>query len=213
MPSLRHLAVHYYSQVIDRVNTIKDDTTQHVRKFNRMTQSWERDRTTRTTQPVYSNRPESSSNPANHAPKGTVSCHVVSIKKYPYVPKNPRDLIHKPINETEWPQKADLRDAWSDQNFSRNTVTHPYAQDPTRKVRTQPLTAGWLNISRHFIQEQTMTHLSKGLRKVRVDWIHLNYDFKTKEEYSSRFETVDLPLTKPYWQSASWPYRSTYMCL
>jgi hypothetical protein len=39
MPSKRHLAVHYYSQVIDKVNTIKDDTTQHVRKFNRMTQS------------------------------------------------------------------------------------------------------------------------------------------------------------------------------
>jgi hypothetical protein len=34
MPSKRHL---YYCQVIDRVNTIKDDTTQHVGKFNRMT--------------------------------------------------------------------------------------------------------------------------------------------------------------------------------
>jgi hypothetical protein len=29
MPSKRHLSVYYYSQVIDRVNTIKDDTTQH----------------------------------------------------------------------------------------------------------------------------------------------------------------------------------------
>jgi hypothetical protein len=43
MPSKRNLTVHYYSQVIDRVNTIKDDTTLHVRKFNKMTQSWKRD--------------------------------------------------------------------------------------------------------------------------------------------------------------------------
>jgi hypothetical protein len=33
--------------------------------------------------------------------------HVVSMKTYPHVPKNPRDLIHKP-NETEWPQMAAL---------------------------------------------------------------------------------------------------------
>jgi hypothetical protein len=39
IPSKRHLVVHYYSQVIDRVNTIKDVPTQHVRKFDRMTQS------------------------------------------------------------------------------------------------------------------------------------------------------------------------------
>jgi hypothetical protein len=39
MPIKRHLAVHCYSQVIDRVNTIKDDTTRHVRKFNKTTQS------------------------------------------------------------------------------------------------------------------------------------------------------------------------------
>jgi hypothetical protein len=33
MPSKRHLAVHYYSQVIDRINTIKDDTTQTCTKI------------------------------------------------------------------------------------------------------------------------------------------------------------------------------------
>jgi hypothetical protein len=60
---------------------------------------------------------------------------------------------------------AALWNARSDQNNPRNTVTHPYTLDSTRKVRTQPLTAGWLNISRHFIQEQTMTHLIKGFVK------------------------------------------------
>jgi hypothetical protein len=44
MLSKRHLAVHYYSWVIDRINIIKDDTIQHVQKFNKMTQSSERDR-------------------------------------------------------------------------------------------------------------------------------------------------------------------------
>jgi hypothetical protein len=62
------------------------------------------------------------------------------------VPKNPSDLIHKP-NETEWPQMAALWNARSHQNIPRNTVTHPHLLDSTRKVRTQPLTAGWLNIS------------------------------------------------------------------
>jgi hypothetical protein len=95
MPSKWHLAVHYYSQVIDKVNTIKDDTTQHVRKFNRNTQSWECVQFTiyrrsilthwpRTTQPVYSNRPELSNSLGNHAPEGTVSCRQhknVRIKK------------------------------------------------------------------------------------------------------------------------------------
>jgi hypothetical protein len=48
MPSTRHPAVLYHSQVIDRVSTIKDVPTQQVRKFNKMTQSWERDRFTLT---------------------------------------------------------------------------------------------------------------------------------------------------------------------
>jgi hypothetical protein len=44
MPSKRHLDVHYYFQVIDRVNTIKDGIRQHVQKFNKITQSLESDR-------------------------------------------------------------------------------------------------------------------------------------------------------------------------
>jgi hypothetical protein len=60
---------------------------------------------------------------------------------------------------------AALWNAQNDQNIPKNTVTHPYALNFTRKVRTQPLTGGWLNISRHFMQEQTMTHLTKALEK------------------------------------------------
>jgi hypothetical protein len=61
--------------------------------------------------------------------------HVVSMRKYPHVPKNPSNLIHK-SNETERPQMAGLWNTRSDQNIPRNTVTHPYALDSTRKVRT-----------------------------------------------------------------------------
>jgi hypothetical protein len=37
--------------------------------------------------------------------------------------------------------------------------------------------------------------------------------FKTKEEYSSKLDTVDLPLTKSCWQSRKRPFRSLYMTL
>jgi hypothetical protein len=115
------------------------------------------------------------------------------------VPNNPRDLIYKP-NETEWPQMAALRNVTK--ITLRNTVTHLYALDSTRKVRTQPLTTRWLNISWHFIQEQTMMMtISKALEKsvwIESSWHPSSIDFKTKEEYSSKFETVDLSLTKPY---------------
>jgi hypothetical protein len=43
--------------------------------------------------------------------------HVVSIKKYPYVPKNPRDLIHKPNEINRVAQMAALWNAQSDQNI------------------------------------------------------------------------------------------------
>jgi hypothetical protein len=175
----RHLTVHYYSQVIDRVNKIKDDTTQHVQKFNRMTQPWKRDRAFTDVQlqriglaPLSQSiqivlNPQAISETTHRKEQ----FHVVSITKNPHVPKNLRDLIQKP-NEPEWAQMAALWNTRSDQNIPRNTVTHPHPLDSTRKVRTQ-LTAGGLNISWHFIQEQPMTHLIKGLRKVRVDWIHL----------------------------------------
>jgi hypothetical protein len=70
--------------------------------------------------------------------------HVIKIQKHPHVPNNPRDLIYKP-NETERPQMAALRNVTK--ITLRNTVTHLYALDSTRKVRTQPLTTRWLNIS------------------------------------------------------------------
>jgi hypothetical protein len=120
----------------------------------------------------HSNRPEFSSNLENHAPEGTVLCH--QLKKYLRVPRNPRDPIQKP-NETHCsgPKWLPCRMPEVTNYILRNTVTYHYVLKSTRKVRTQPLTAGWVNISRHFIQVHPMTHLIKGLRKVRRDRINL----------------------------------------
>jgi hypothetical protein len=61
-------------------------------------------------------------------------------------------ITNKP-NEAEWSQMAALWNARSNQNISRNTISHSYALGSTRKVRTQLLTADRLNITRHFVQK------------------------------------------------------------
>jgi hypothetical protein len=96
-----------------------------------------------TSQPACSDRPEFSSNPENHVQGETVSCH-----QHKKALKDLSDFIHKPV----WFQMAALRNTRSNQKISRNTISHSYALDSTRKVTTQPLTAGRLNITKHFVQ-------------------------------------------------------------
>jgi hypothetical protein len=44
--SAKYILVHYDAQIIEKFNTIKNDTSQYVGKLNRMAQSWKSDRFT-----------------------------------------------------------------------------------------------------------------------------------------------------------------------
>jgi hypothetical protein len=83
--------------------------------------------------------------------------YVISIKKHWYELKDLSNFIHK-SDEAEWLQRTALWNTRSNQNNSRNTVSHFYALNITRKVRTLLLTAGRLNITRHLVQKQTIPH-------------------------------------------------------